>query len=68
MQDLDGYNKYWCASKKEGYAGVALFSKVKPLGVQYGIGEDEYDDEGRCITAEFAKFYIVAVYVPNAGR
>lgn len=68
MKDLEGYNKYWCGSKKEGYAGVALFSKIKPLEVKYGIGDEEHDVEGRCITAEFEKFYVVAVYVPNAGE
>lgn len=62
------YHSYWCGGKKEGYAGVAFFSKTQPLDVKYGIGEDDHDDEGRCITAEFDKFYLVNVYVPNAGR
>ncbi|KAI4455939.1 ap endonuclease [Holotrichia oblita] len=62
------YYSYWCCSEKEGYAGVALFSKLDPLSVKYGIDNEEFDEEGRCITAEYEKFYVVNVYVPNAGR
>lgn len=68
LKDVEGYQTYWCASDKDGYAGVALFSKTEPINVKYGIGVDQHDDEGRCITAEYEKFYVVCVYVPNAGR
>ncbi|KRT83152.1 hypothetical protein AMK59_3497 [Oryctes borbonicus] len=61
------YKTYWCPSEKEGYAGVAVFSKVDPLSLEYGIGNEEFDNEGRCITAEYEEFYLVNVYVPNAG-
>jgi len=61
-------NRYWVAAKKDGYSGVALLSKEKPLNVEYGLGDKEHDDEGRVITAEFADFYVVTAYVPNAGR
>lgn len=67
IKNVDKYKSYWCASEKDGYAGVALFSKIEPLSVKYGIGSKEHDDEGRCITAEYEKFYLVNVYVPNAG-
>lgn len=62
------YYSYWCCSVKEGYAGVALFSKIDPLSVKYGIDNEEFDQEGRCITAEYEEFYLVNVYVPNAGE
>lgn len=52
---------------KEGYAGVALYSKLKPLSVKIGIGHKEHDTEGRVITAEYEDFYLVTAYVPNAG-
>ncbi|KAJ8866123.1 hypothetical protein PR048_033647 [Dryococelus australis] len=65
---IDGYHKYWCAAEKDGYSGTSLFSKVKPLSVTYGIGDKEQDKEGRTITAEYDKFYLVNVYVPNSGR
>lgn len=51
-----------------GYSGVGLLTKVTPLDVQFGIGIAEHDTEGRVITAEFDKFYLVVCYVPNSGR
>ncbi|KAF5281368.1 hypothetical protein FQA39_LY17810 [Lamprigera yunnana] len=68
LKKLEGYNVYWHCSSKEGYAGVGLVSRDEPLSVQYGINSKEYDSEGRCITAEYEKFYVISVYVPNAGR
>ncbi|XP_049792954.1 DNA-(apurinic or apyrimidinic site) endonuclease isoform X3 [Schistocerca nitens] len=65
---VEGYHTYWVSGEKEGYAGVALLTKVKPLDVKYGIGKDEHDSEGRLITAEYEKFFVVGAYVPNAGR
>ncbi|XP_018414081.1 PREDICTED: DNA-(apurinic or apyrimidinic site) lyase isoform X2 [Nanorana parkeri] len=62
-------HKYWaCSDEKEGYSGVAMLSKKKPLNVSYGIGIEEHDKEGRVITAEYESFYLVAAYVPNASR
>ncbi|XP_068086323.1 DNA repair nuclease APEX1 isoform X2 [Anabrus simplex] len=65
---VEGYHTYWLSGEKEGYAGVALYSKEKPLNVKYGIGNKEFDSEGRLITAEYESFYLVNAYVPNAGR
>lgn len=48
-------------------AGTALFTKIKPVSVTKGIGVEDHDDEGRCITAEFDNFYLVNTYIPNAG-
>ena len=64
----EGYHVYWTNSKlRKGYSGVAVFSKVEPLNVRYGLQNGEYDDEGRIITLEYEKFFYVACYVPNAG-
>uniref|UniRef100_A0A6A7FQ54 DNA-(apurinic or apyrimidinic site) endonuclease n=2 Tax=Hirondellea gigas TaxID=1518452 RepID=A0A6A7FQ54_9CRUS len=63
-----GYKSYFMSAKKEGYAGVAVYSKVEPESVKYGIGDEEHDDEGRSITLEYKHFYVVTAYVPNAGR
>lgn len=64
----EGYYTYWTNSKvRKGYSGVAVFTKLKPLSVHYGLHENKYDDEGRVITLEFENFYYVACYVPNAG-
>lgn len=63
---LPGYHQYWNYAEKKGYSGTAIFCKVEPLSVRYGIGIAEHDHEGRVITAEFADFFFVTVYTPNA--
>ncbi len=66
--DLPGYYQYWNYAEKKGYSGTAVFTKLEPLNVTYGIGIEEHDQEGRVITLEFEKFYLVNVYTPNAKR
>ncbi len=63
-----GYNMFWNSAEKKGYSGTAIFSKEKPLSVSYGIGKEEHDKEGRVITLEFEKFYMVNIYTPNSKR
>ncbi len=62
----EGYYGYWNYAEKKGYSGTAIFSKVEPISVSYGLGIEEHDHEGRVITLEFADFYFVTVYTPNA--
>ncbi|MBE5962047.1 MAG: exodeoxyribonuclease III [Lachnospiraceae bacterium] len=64
--ELDGYYQYWNYAKKKGYSGTAIFTKKEPLSVQYGLGIEEHDQEGRVITLEFDAFYMVTVYTPNS--
>lgn len=64
----DGYEQYWNSAEKKGYSGTAVFTRMHPLNVTYGIGVDEHDHEGRVITLEFPKFYLVTVYTPNSQR
>jgi len=66
--DLPGYEQYWNAAIKKGYSGTAVFTKIKPLSVTYGIQMDEHDQEGRVITLEFDDFYLVNCYTPNSKR
>ncbi|MBC5736740.1 exodeoxyribonuclease III [Lawsonibacter faecis] len=66
--DLPGYVQYWNSAVKKGYSGTAVFTRVKPLAVTYGIGSSEHDGEGRAITLEFDNFFLVNCYVPNAQR
>lgn len=66
--ELPGYHQYWCSAEKKGYSGTALFTKQKPVSVQYGLGIPELDTEGRLIAAEFPEFYLVVCYTPNAQR
>lgn len=63
---LEGYEQYWNYAEKKGYSGTAVFTRIKPLSVQYGIGVEEHDHEGRVITLEFDTFYLVTVYSPNS--
>lgn len=63
---LEGYHQYWNYAKRRGYSGTAVFTKAEPLSVKYGIGVEEHDQEGRVITLEFEKFYLVTVYTPNS--
>lgn len=63
---LEGYEQYWNYAEKKGYSGTAVFTRMKPLSVQYGIGVEEHDHEGRVITLEFDTFYLVTVYSPNS--
>ena len=64
--DLPGYQLFWNSAEKKGYSGTALFTRVPPLAVTYGMGLEEHDHEGRLITAEFTDFYLVCCYTPNA--
>ena len=66
--DFPGYHEYWNSAVKKGYSGTAVFSKTEPLSVTYGLGQEEHDQEGRVITAEYPDFYLVNVYTPNSQR
>lgn len=66
--DLPGYYQYWNSADKKGYSGTAIFTKQKPISESYGLGIDEHDHEGRIITLEFEKYYMVCVYTPNSKR
>ena len=66
--EFEGYTSYWNSAEKKGYSGTAIFTKQKPLNVTYGIGIEEHDKEGRVITLEFEKFYVVDIYTPNSKR
>ena len=62
------YKQYWNSAFKKGYSGTAVFSKKEPINVTYGIGIEEHDKEGRIITLEFEKFFLVNCYTPNSKK
>lgn len=66
--NLPEYHQYWNYAEKKGYSGTAIFSKLEPIRVQYGIGVEDMDTEGRVITLEFEKYYLVTCYTPNSQR
>ena len=61
-----GYHQYWYSAEKKGYSGTAVFTRMEPLSVRYGIGKEEHSHEGRAITLEFEQFFLVNVYTPNS--
>ena len=61
-----GYESYWNYAEKKGYSGTAIYTKHTPLSVKYGLGIEEHDHEGRVITLEYDKFFLVCAYVPNS--
>lgn len=63
---FEGYESYWNYAEKKGYSGTAVYTRVKPLSVSFGIGQERHDTEGRVITVEFQDFFLVCVYVPNS--
>lgn len=66
--DFPGYSQYWCYAEKKGYSGTAIFAKHIPISASYGLDIPELDNEGRLITLEYANFYLVTCYTPNAQR
>ncbi|MBF8984481.1 exodeoxyribonuclease III [Lutibacter sp. B2] len=66
--NLKGYEQYWNYAVKKGYSGTAIFTKKKPLFVNYGLNIEEHDQEGRVITLEFEENFVVNVYTPNSKR
>ena len=67
VADLSGYHVFANHAEKKGYSGTAILSKKAPISVEYGMGTDEHDHEGRIVKAEFDDFFLVCVYVPNSG-
>lgn len=66
--ELNGYTQYWNYAQKKGYSGTAIFTKIKPISVVYGINIEKHNTEGRVITLEFDNFYFITVYTPNSQQ
>ncbi|MBQ5954192.1 MAG: exodeoxyribonuclease III [Lachnospiraceae bacterium] len=64
--DLPDYQEYWNCAEKKGYSGTAVFTKIPPLSVTYGLPEEEHNHEGRVITLEFKDFFLICCYTPNS--
>lgn len=67
LEDFDDYYIYVNSAVRKGYSGTAILSRTQPMSVTYDIGIEEHDTEGRVLCAEYEKFYLVDVYVPNSG-
>jgi exodeoxyribonuclease-3 len=64
--ELPGYQQFWNSAEKKGYSGTLVLSRTEPLSEFYDLGLDDHNTEGRAITLEYDKFYLVNIYVPNA--
>ncbi len=62
------YHLYTNSAEKKGYSGVAVYSKIKPLNVEYKIGHKRFDSEGRFLKLDYPEFSLINVYIPNGGR
>lgn len=69
-EKIPGYkNRYYSqCGVRNGYSGTAIFSKKKPISVKFGMNDPLHDNEGRLITLEYKKFFLVHVYTPNSGQ
>lgn len=68
LKNIPGYTSYWHSAERKGYSGVAFYSRLQPVAVHYGLGDEEFDCEGRVITLEFDNYYLINIYFPNAGE
>lgn len=66
--NFPGYQQYWNSAERKGYSGTAIFTKIVPEKVIYGLGKEEFDNEGRVITLEFKEFFLITMYTPNSKR
>ena len=68
ITELEGYKSWFSSAERKGYSGTALYSKIEPINVTFGLGTDEFDHEGRTICAEYEDFVLYNIYFPNGGR
>lgn len=62
-----GYHVYWQSAQKKGYSGVGIFTKIKPVSIQYGCGIEKYDQEGRVLQVNFENYSVMSVYMPSGS-
>lgn len=67
VRNPQGYHSYWASAEKKGYSGVCIFSKEQPEKVEVGLGNPEFDNEGRTLIAHYKDFILVNIYYPNGG-
>ncbi|MDK9707505.1 MAG: exodeoxyribonuclease III [Desulforhopalus sp.] len=67
LKNIPGYTSYWHSAERKGYSGVAVYTRVAPVAVHYGLSDPEFDCEGRVLTLEFTDCYLVNIYFPNSG-
>jgi len=68
LRQINGYESFWHSADKKGYSGVGVYTRLKPVTVNYGLGIKTFDTEGRVLTLEYSDFYLINIYYPNAGE
>lgn len=68
LRNIDGYYSYFSFAERKGYSGVALYTKEEPISVEYGMGIEDFDNEGRVLVAEYPGFNLLNIYFPNGKR
>ena len=68
LKNIPGYTSYWHCAERKGYSGVAFYTRIPPVAVRYGLGDPEFDCEGRVLTLEFADCYLINIYFPNSAE
>ncbi len=68
LREPEGYHSFWASGERKGYSGVAMYSRVPPREVRYGLGIDAFDREGRTLVADFDDFVFITTYTPNGGN
>lgn len=67
MLNPEGYHGFWHSAEKKGYSGTVIFSKEKPLHVEYGMGIEDYDKEGRVLRADYQNYSVISLYLPSGS-
>lgn len=65
---IPGYRVYYSSAERKGYSGTGMFTKRDPLKVEYGLGEERFDNEGRLIILHYPEFVLFNAYVPNGSK
>ncbi|NOX25045.1 MAG: exodeoxyribonuclease III [Deltaproteobacteria bacterium] len=66
LLNIPGYKSFWHSAERKGYSGVAIYTRLEPENIIYGLGNDEFDHEGRVLTLEYDDFFLINSYFPNA--
>ncbi len=67
LKNIPGYTSYWHSAERKGYSSVAIYTRIPPVAVHYGLGDPEFDCEGRVLTLELTDCYLINIYFPNSG-
>ena len=67
LSNVPGWQAWFHSAERKGYSGTAVYSRIEPVKVEYGLGQPEFDTEGRTIILDFKDFLLYNIYFPNGG-